>query len=105
MPKRHNDTITLSALEEDILTLLQGRTLYGVEILTHINRARDSQQINRLKVGSLYPTLKRLETLALIVRDTNDRRQYYHLTEIGQATIDRTQAYRQQLIALTHVTS
>jgi PadR family transcriptional regulator, regulatory protein PadR len=97
MPKRHNDTITLSALEEDILTLLQGRTLYGLEILTHINRARDSQHINRLSVGSLYPTLKRLETLALIMRESIDRRQYYHLTEMGKTAIDRTQAYRRQL--------
>ena len=47
-------TISLSALEVDILTVLVEQKLYGLEILERINEARSEIEMNQLKIGSLY---------------------------------------------------
>lgn len=69
MPKKNEKgVIVLSALELDLLTVLMGGELYGLEILERINRARSKEEIgmNKLGIGSLYPTLKRMEKAKLI---------------------------------------
>jgi hypothetical protein len=50
--------VRLSAIDEDILTLLTGRELYGLEILDQLNLDRPT---NPLHFGSLYPALNRLD--------------------------------------------
>ena len=62
MPKKNKEgVIVLSALEEDLLTVLMGEELYGLELLERINAARSKVNMNKLGIGSLYPTLKRME--------------------------------------------
>jgi PadR family transcriptional regulator, regulatory protein PadR len=104
MPKKQDTgVIVLSALEEDILTLSLGQRIYGLDILERLNQARQKQGINGLGVGSLYPTLKRMETAGLIKGEWGEevavstRRRYYRVTAEGEIAISRTQAYRRLL--------
>ena len=57
MPSQEN--FDLSALEEDIMTVLDFHELYGLQIIKAIEEASGGKR--RLGVGSLYPTLHRLE--------------------------------------------
>ncbi len=106
MPKKNKEgVIVLSALELDILTVLMGGELYGLEILERINRARSKVGINKLGIGSLYPTLKRMEEAKLIkgefrepvAGEDSPRRKYYKLLAEGKTAISRTHAYRKLL--------
>ena len=106
MPKRNKEgVIVLSALELDILTVLMGGELYGLEILERINRARSQVGMNKLGIGSLYPTLKRMEEAKLIkgefrkpvAGEDSPRRKYYKLLAEGEEAISRTHAYRKLL--------
>lgn len=104
--KNDRGVIILSALEEDLLTLLlNGKPTYGLEILELLNKARRKQEISELRVGSLYPTLKRMEEQNLIIGEFKEeiaestRRKYYKITNEGVIAISRTQAYR-HLLAL-----
>lgn len=114
MPKKNDKgVILLSALEEDISTTLMGkRELYGLELLDEINKARNKEGINKLGIGSLYPTLKRMEKAGLIngefresvVGENSPRRKYYKLSSNGQIAISRTRTYR-DLLAKKNETS
>lgn len=83
-----NDKIpSLSALEEDILTVLLGQELYGLQICQAIEEASGGQQT--LKVGSLYPSLHRLEKKRFVTSRMGssgiesrggNRRKYYKIT-------------------------
>ncbi len=108
MPKKNEKgVIVLSALELDLLTVLMGGELYGLEILERINRARSKEEIgmNKLGIGSLYPTLKRMEKAKLIKGEFREpvegedspRRKYYELLAEGKTAISRTHAYRKLL--------
>ena len=106
MPKKNKEgVIVLSALELDILTVLMGGELYGLEILERINRARSQVGMNKLGIGSLYPTLKRMEEAKLIkgefrqpvAGEDSPRRKYYKLLAEGEEAISRTHAYRKLL--------
>jgi DNA-binding PadR family transcriptional regulator len=93
----------LSALDEDILTVLLGRELYGLEILDQLNPERPIP----ITFGSLYPALNRLEKKGLLSwrwGDENDesggaRRKYYKVTGLGATTLDEVQRYRLALAA------
>ena len=96
--------IVPSSLEEDLLTLLNGKSLYGLEIITAVAIA--SQGKRKLGTGSLYTTLHRLEEKNLINsrwgEDTDGkvsgaRRKYYELTIIGKAVLNETNKYRERL--------
>lgn len=102
--KNDRGVIVLSALEEDLLTLLlNGKPTYGLEILELLNKARCKQGISELRIGSLYPTLKRMEEQNLISGDFKEevaeftRRKYYKITNDGVIAISRTRAYRSLL--------
>ncbi|MEM6613415.1 MAG: helix-turn-helix transcriptional regulator [Cyanobacteria bacterium P01_C01_bin.72] len=106
MPKKdEGGRYTVSALELDLLTVLVGEDLYGLEILYRINQARKKVGMNSLKIGSLYPTLKRLEEAGLIEGEFREpvagegspRRKYYRLLGDGEIAITRNQAYRRLL--------
>jgi PadR family transcriptional regulator PadR len=98
--------IILSALEEDLLTLLEGKSLYGLEIMDAINAV--GQQRRKLRTGSLYTTLHRMEQKDLVLatwgeeedgRSGGARRKYYKATELGRAVLQETQDYRENLSA------
>jgi DNA-binding PadR family transcriptional regulator len=94
--------VRLSAIDEDILTLLMGRELYGLEILDQLNLDRPT---NQLRFGSLYPALNRLDKKGLASWRWGDkvdefggaRRKYYKVTGLGAASLRAVQQYRARL--------
>jgi PadR family transcriptional regulator, regulatory protein PadR len=100
----------LSTQEENILTVLlgAGQDLYGLNILNQIRQiSAHSEQLERLEivVGSLYPTLKRLEKQGFIQGRWGDdtieeegsaqaRRRYYIITGKGEQALKETWEYR-----------
>jgi PadR family transcriptional regulator, regulatory protein PadR len=95
------ETVRLSAIDEDILTALLGRELYGLEILDQLNPGRPLD----LSFGSLYPALNRLEKKGFIEWRWGDeqdgsggaRRKYYQVTGLGRETLEAVQQYRDGL--------
>jgi PadR family transcriptional regulator, regulatory protein PadR len=102
MPKRKMEeeveAVRLSAIDEDILTLLLGREFYGLEILDELNPGRPIQ----LRFSSLYPALNRLEKKGMVSWRWGDevdesggaRRKYYKVTGLGASTLSTVQSYR-----------
>lgn len=96
---KKKDAVKLSAIDEDILTALLGRELYGLEILDQLNL--ESRPI-KLRFGSLYPALNRLEKKGLIKWRWGDevdgsggaRRKYYQVTGLGSRSLTAVQNYR-----------
>ncbi|BAY96057.1 MULTISPECIES: PadR family transcriptional regulator [unclassified Tolypothrix] len=99
--KHETDGVKLSALEEDILTLLRGLEMYGLEILDGLNDGRPIP----IGFGSLYPTLNRLEKKGLVSWKWGDeqdetggaRRKYYKVTGLGANVLREVQEYREKL--------
>lgn len=93
--------VRLSAIDEDLLTVLLGRELYGLEILDQLNLDRPIT----LKFGSLYPALNRLEKKGLVTWHWGDevdesggaRRKYYKVTGLGARALRDIQQYRAAL--------
>ena len=93
--------VKLSALDEDLLTALIGREMYGLEILDKLNLGRPIE----LGFGSLYPALNRLHKKGLITWRWGDeteetggaRRKYYRVTALGEHNLKAVQYYRHQL--------
>lgn len=105
MPKKKKDkeseVVRLSAIDEDILTVLMNRELYGLEILDELNPGRPIS----LSFGSLYPALNRLEAKGLVSWRWGDeqedsggaRRKYYKVTSLGASALSEIQEYRAML--------
>ena len=102
MPKKKNDkVVVLTRLQLDLLLVLLDGEAYGLEILDRINKAREETGHSQLRIGSLYPTLKRLEEAKLIKSHLREevagngtpRRKYYEILAEGRMAIDRTKAY------------
>ncbi len=91
----------LSAFDEDVLTVLLGRELYGLEILDQLNLDRPDE----LMFSSLYPALNRLEKKGFVSwrwgdeTDTSGgaRRKYYKVNGVGEAGLKQVQEYRTAL--------
>jgi len=100
--KKEKKPIKLSSIDEDILTVLLGRELYGLEMLEQINPNRPGTP---LSYGSIYPALNRLEKKGLIESQWGDestgssgaRRKYYKVTGLGANTLSDVQNYRLML--------
>lgn len=96
--QQEDEALRLSAIDEDILTVLLGRELYGLEVLDQLNPDRPIQ----LSFGSLYPALNRLEKKGLISWRWGDaqeesggaRRKYYKVTGLGAGVLRDVQQYR-----------
>ncbi|MBE7386164.1 MAG: helix-turn-helix transcriptional regulator [Leptolyngbya sp. SIO1E4] len=94
--------VKISAIDEDILTVLMSRELYGLEILDQLNLDRP---VNELRFGSLYPALNRLEKKGLVAWKWGDevdesggaRRKYYKVTGLGAKSLRAVQHYRAAL--------
>jgi PadR family transcriptional regulator, regulatory protein PadR len=102
-PGKEEPKYTLSALEEDILAALLGRQRYGLQISRAIETA--SQGKRKIAVGSLYPTLRRLEKKGFVQSywDNGDerdgaRRRYYQITGKGATILTENQAVRRNLM-------
>lgn len=105
-PNPENDKIpSISGLEEDILTALVGRNLYGLQICAAIEEASEGHQL--LKIGSLYPSLHRLEKKQLISSwmeekggksRRGNRRKYYQITSKGLGALSQKRRMRERLI-------
>jgi PadR family transcriptional regulator, regulatory protein PadR len=95
------ETTKLTALDEDILTCLLGRELYGLEIIDQLNLDRPSE----LSFGSLYPALNRLDKKGYVVGRWGDekeplsgaRRKYYKVTGLGHKVLTEVRDYRAAL--------
>jgi PadR family transcriptional regulator PadR len=90
--------IGLSTREEDLLTLLTGKQLYGLEIL-----AATKASGRTIGVGSLYPTLHKMERKRLVrswwgeetaAARGHARRRYYTATAFGERVLAQTQRRR-----------
>jgi PadR family transcriptional regulator, regulatory protein PadR len=96
---------TLSSLEEYILAALLGRQLYGLQIAQAIEAA--SQKKRTVSVGSLYPTLRRLEKKGFVSSSWDDnterggaRRRYYRITGKGAAILTESITIRDNLMKM-----
>ncbi|MBM7691383.1 DNA-binding PadR family transcriptional regulator [Peribacillus deserti] len=74
-----------------ILTFLQSKDMYGYELTEKIEK--ESEGYLRMKEGTLYPALKKLEGRGLIQsywKESREgpRRKYYHLTEEGNKELN-----------------
>ncbi|NET59762.1 MAG: PadR family transcriptional regulator [Symploca sp. SIO2E6] len=100
--KEETKPVKLSAIDEDIVTVLMGTELYGLQILDRLNPDRPIP----LSFGSLYPALNRLEKKGLIKWRWGDeseetggaRRKYYRVTGLGETTLRNVQTYRALLV-------
>ncbi len=107
MPTRGNDTgppLHLSALEEDVLTLLVGYERYGLEIMAALKEAGG----RKVNFGSLYPTLHKLEKKGYVASRWGEdmpeerghaRRRYYQATGLGERVLAAQEGRRQGLKA------
>ena len=95
----------VSPREEYILLALTDSELYGLQIAKAIKSA--SGGIHELRVGTLYPTLQKLEEKGLVTSRWGDerpeercgaRRRYYRLTDEGKATIQFLNSFKNKLL-------
>jgi PadR family transcriptional regulator, regulatory protein PadR len=96
--------VSLSKLEEELLNVLIGRELYGLQIIEAFKAASDNRR--KLSIGSLYPTLSRLEEKGLITsrmvdRPNDDkggaRRKFFKITRDGMKVLAEADRFRQRL--------
>lgn len=109
MGKKNDGVIVLSALEENILTLLveSPQGIYGLDILNRLNAAAKKIGRREFGVGSLYPALKRMEHQRLITGRWGEevpgeesggaRRRYYSISLEGKKSLDATHQFRRAL--------
>jgi PadR family transcriptional regulator, regulatory protein PadR len=101
-PKAGN--VSLSKFEEEILSLLMGHELYGLQIIQAFEETSNGQR--KVSIGSLYPTLSRLEEKGLVTsrmvdRPTDDkggaRRKYFRITRRGASVLLEADEFRRRL--------
>lgn len=95
----------VSPKEELIILTLAGGELYGLQIAKAIAEA--SEGFEQIRMGTLYPTLKKLEEKDLVTSRWGDerpiercgaRRRYYKLTKKGTQTLEYLIAFRENLL-------
>ena len=74
-----------------LLSLLSSGDMYGYQMITELERR--SESTFRMKEGTLYPILKKLENgdyLTSYTQESGGRtRKYYHLTDKGAALLKK----------------
>lgn len=97
----------LSALEEDLLSAIGDGEKYGLQIAKALSEVKEGGR--ECRPGSLYPTLRRLESKKYVKSHWGDdddgtdlrggaRRRYYQVTEPGIEKLRQTRQFRNQLI-------
>jgi PadR family transcriptional regulator, regulatory protein PadR len=103
-PTPDDDDMTISKLEEELLNLLIGSERYGLEIIKAFEDVSGGKR--KLSVGSLYPTLSRMEEKGLITSHMEDRpsddkggarRKYFRITKLGIRVLAKTEQFREAL--------
>lgn len=101
---RNEEALSLTKLEEEILHLLIGREMYGLQIVQAYEEA--SQGTRKLSVGTLYPTLSRMEgrgllTSHMVARPEDDkggaRRKLFRITLLGSRALTQAEDFRKAL--------
>lgn len=95
--KQQKEFVVISELEHTLLSLVVHRSLYGLEFQNAIQSATEGRR--KLKFGSLYTTLNRMEKKGFVSSRWGDesngpRRKYYDITPAGKSAL---QEYRQYL--------
>lgn len=90
--------MSLSAFEEDILTMLESHSFYGLQIVQALSQLRE-EGVNQ---GTIYPILKKLEVRQYAKADWGDssvgaRRKYYSITPLGKQALLNQKQYRTRL--------
>ncbi len=94
----------ISPLEEEVLSTLLGRELYGLQICEAFEQVSGGKR--RMSVGTLYPVLARLEKKGLVSsrmasRPTDSRggarRKYFQITRRGSHALAEADQFRKQL--------
>ncbi|MDB9526977.1 PadR family transcriptional regulator [Oscillatoria sp. CS-180] len=98
--KQKSKPVVLSELEKTLLTLLNGQRLYGTEFVDAIREASDGER--EIGVGSLYPTLTRMEKKGFVRWEWGDetsgpRRKYYFITPYGKDVLEKDWRFHQRL--------
>jgi DNA-binding PadR family transcriptional regulator len=105
MSKRKNETSSfhLPPFEEEIITILEGKELYSLDI----ERAYNELIGTEVNIGSLYATLRKLERKKYIearwgsdsVEERNGgRRRYYRVTDLGEKALYAVRQRREDLV-------
>ena len=103
-PKTRGKPSDLSKTEEFILLVLRNKELYGLQVSEGVQQVSNGSRT--LKMGSLYPTLRKLEKNGLVKARWGDdrpeersgaRRRYYKLTANGEAALDALESFRANL--------
>ena len=85
-----NDRTAPGGMGMLLLALLEGRDMYGYEMIEAL-RAR-SNEVFRLKAGTLYPLLHTLEQQGWVVSRDGEAggrgRRYYAITASGRAALE-----------------
>jgi PadR family transcriptional regulator, regulatory protein PadR len=96
----------LTPMEEDVLTLLNGRKLYSVQIERALKEVCDRKQ----RAGSIYPSLRDMEKRGLIYAEWGDepsearggpRRRYFTTTGLGKKALSEAATRRDRLASWT----
>lgn len=100
------EDLSLTKLEEEILYLLMGREMYGLQIVQAYDDV--SQGKRKLSIGTLYPTLSRMEgrglvTSHMVARPEDDkggaRRKLFRITLLGSRALAQQDDFRKALHA------
>lgn len=105
MTRTSYEDITISKLEEEILNVLAGKEkIYGLQIIEAFEESSNGKR--NIGVGSLYPTLSRLEEKGLVTswmenRPTDEkggaRRKYFRITQLGLMVMTEAEKFRRKL--------
>jgi PadR family transcriptional regulator, regulatory protein PadR len=90
-----------SSLEEDIVTVVCGKRLYGIEIQKALEEVFEEKK----SAGSLYPALHRLAKKGFLSAEWGDpdhqyegaRRKYYTVTALGREVLNSNRERRSLL--------
>lgn len=91
--------MSLSAFEEDILTMLESHSFYGLQIVQALSQLREGG----VAQGTIYPILKKLEDREYAKADWGEghsagaRRKYYSITTLGKEALFNQKQYRTRL--------
>ena len=94
----------LGNIEPLLLYLIFEQPMYGYQIIKELETR--SQGYFKIKEGTLYPVLHRLEREGLILGQwqtlpSGRRRKYYHITNKGRSTLaERQSQWREFLTAM-----
>ncbi|MFC1995905.1 PadR family transcriptional regulator [Chloroflexota bacterium] len=98
--------LTKSTIASLLLHLIDQRPMYGYQIIKELGRR--SQGYFKLKEGTLYPALHRLESANLIVGKwqmlpSGRQRRYYHITDKGHIALIENQSQWRDFLAALHL--